>query len=101
VSICCVDERCCLLILHQKNFAAIQDKVIHFTLMEKVQKRNSDRLQLPTTLGQLVRIWVDKYRTILCDKLSEVKSCWVTIRGTPMGKLITKSLVRKKLTSRL
>ena len=63
------------------------DSLVHFTLQEKVQKRKTDRLTLPDTLGHLLRVWVEKYRPILCED-DNVTQCFVGLRGKPMSKFI-------------
>ncbi len=64
------------------------DNVVHFTLQEKVQKRKTDRLTLPDTLGNLLRIFIEKYRPVLCKDPETVTQCFVGYHGKPMRKLI-------------
>jgi len=65
------------------------DDLVHFTLDEKVQKRKTDRLTLPATLGQLLRIWIEKYRSIIVAQDSKVVACFVNKSGKPLSKIIT------------
>ncbi len=76
-----------------QNFAAVENSVIYFTLLEKVQRRNSDRLPLPSTLGQLMRIWIEKYRPLLMKENNQLKCCWVNIKGEPLCKFEAFSII--------
>jgi hypothetical protein len=86
------------------NFASLESQVIYFTTSEKVQKRNTDRVQMPKTLGQLLRIFVEKFRPILVGENEQVISCWVNILGRPLRlrsvTRLVQSLISEKFPGR-
>ena len=69
-----------------QNLALIENHVVHFTLDEKVQKRKTDRLTLPETVGQLLRIWIEDFRPKLVNKDSHVLAVFVDKDGAPLCK---------------
>jgi hypothetical protein len=70
-----------------QNFAQLDEQVIYFTTNEKVQKRNTDRLPIPQTLGQLIQLFINKYRPVLAKKDNAILSCWLTKAGNPLSKM--------------